>query len=87
MMFKRDPDKEAIRFVGAALLDPDLAREYRDQQAAAAQAVADRTIPIGEYEGLIASWLRKKGYAATPSAITRAMTEVHTSKDAELADA
>jgi len=84
MMFKRDPDKEAVRFVGAALLDPELAREYRDRQAAAAQAVADRTIPRGEYEGVVAAWLRSVGYAATPAAITRAMADVHTSKDADL---
>lgn len=81
MMFKRDPDKEAVRFVGAALLDPALARGYRDRQVAVAQAVADREIAIGEYEGLVASWLRQRGYAATPSAVTRAMAEVHTSKD------
>ncbi|HEY6815009.1 MAG TPA: SAM-dependent methyltransferase [Croceibacterium sp.] len=84
MMFKRDPDKEAVRFVGAALLDPALAREYRDRQAAAAQAVADHEIPRGEYEGVVATWLRRQGYAATPAAITRAMAEVHTSKDADL---
>ncbi|ALX16839.1 hypothetical protein P350_34985 [Burkholderia cepacia JBK9] len=81
MMFKRDPDKEAVRFVGAALLDPELAREYRDRQAAAAQAVADHEIPLGEYEGVVASWLRRQGFAATPAAVTRAMEAVHTSKD------
>ncbi|NTZ05005.1 SAM-dependent methyltransferase [Burkholderia metallica] len=81
MMFKRDPDKEAVRFVGAALLDPELARAYRDRQAAAAQAVANHEIPLGEYEGVVASWLRRQGFAATPAAVTRAMEEVHTSKD------
>ncbi|WP_052140614.1 SAM-dependent methyltransferase [Janthinobacterium lividum] len=81
MMFKRDPNLEAVRFVGAALLDPGLAREYYNRQVTAAQAVADRTIPVGEYEGVVASWLRQQGYAATPSAVTRAMAEVHTSKD------
>lgn len=85
MMFKRDPDKEAIRFIGAALLDPELALRYRDRQATVAQAVAQRTIPLSEYEGLIASWLRQQGYATTPSAVTRAMAEVHTSKDGLIA--
>lgn len=81
MMFKRDPDKEAVRFVGAALLDSVLACGYRDHQAAAAKDVADRKMPIGEYEEVVASWLRQHGYATTPSAVTRALTEVHTSKD------
>jgi Precorrin-4 methylase len=85
MMFKRDPDKEAVRFVGAALIDPALARAYRDRQAAAAQAVVDHKIPIGEYEGMVASWLRQQGYAATPSAVTRAMADVRTSKDSLVA--
>jgi hypothetical protein len=84
MMFKRDPDREAVRFVGAALIDPELARGYRDRQAYAAKAVADREIPVGEYEGLVASWLRQQGFAATPAAVTRAMAEVHTSKDDEI---
>jgi hypothetical protein len=84
MMLKRDPDKEAVRFVGDALIRPELAQEYRDRQGEAARAVAERRIPLGEYEGQVAAWLREQGYAATPSAITRAMKNVHINAEADL---
>lgn len=84
MMLKRDPDKEAVRFVGDALLKPDLAQEYCDRQGAAAQDVVDGKIALGAYEGQVAAWLRDKGYAATPSAITRAMENVRINDEADL---
>jgi hypothetical protein len=77
MMCKRDPEKDAVRFVGDALLRPDLARLYCDEQSAANQDLADGKLPLGEYEGRVATWLYRKGYATTPSAITRAMGNVH----------
>jgi hypothetical protein len=84
MMMKRDPDKEAVRFVGDALLRPDLAQDYCDRQSEAARAVAEGRIPLGAYEGQVAAWLREQGYAATPAAITRAMQDVHISEEADL---
>lgn len=85
MMLKRDPDKDAVRFVGDAMLKPDLAREYRDRQGAASQAVTERKIALGEYEGKVTKWLRQKGYTTTPSAITRAMDNVHVNTEADAA--
>ncbi|HYD37242.1 MAG TPA: SAM-dependent methyltransferase [Allosphingosinicella sp.] len=79
MLFKRDPDLEAVRFIGAALVDPDLADAYRDQQKAAHEAMANREITPAQYEDRLAIWFRSQGYASTPAAVSRAMNGVHTS--------
>jgi hypothetical protein len=84
MMFKRDPEREAVRFVGDALLRPELARGYRDRQAEARDDVASGKIPLGDYEGQVSGWLRAHGYATTPAAITRAMKDVHVNQEADL---
>ncbi|HWT13198.1 MAG TPA: SAM-dependent methyltransferase [Allosphingosinicella sp.] len=84
MMLKRDPDKEAVRFVGDALVRPDLATAYRDRQGAAAADVAAGRISLGDYEGQVAAWLRDKGYATTPSSVTRAMKDVRVGAEADL---
>lgn len=84
MMLKRDPDKEAVRFVSAGLRDPALAQAYRDRQSEAARAVADGELPLSDYEEKVAVWLRAQGYAATPAAITRAMEDVHINQEADL---
>lgn len=81
MMFKRDPEKEATRFVGDALLRPELAGAYHDLQDAAAAEVESGTMPLGEYEGVVGAWLQQHGYATTPAAITRAMEHVVVGED------
>lgn len=87
MMLKRDPDKDAVRFVGDALIKPDLARAYRDRLGEVNYTVKRGEVPIGEYEGLISKWLRQQGYATTPAAITRATEDVliHDEADVVLA--
>ena len=77
MMFKRDPAIEAVRFVNDALLHPPLAQGYCDRQADAAEQVDTRTLPLGEYEGQVAAWLRETGYATTPAAITIAAADIY----------
>lgn len=84
MMFKRDPEGEAVRFVGDALLQPDLAQAYRDCQHAAATGVSAGSLPLGAYEGEVATWLRSKGYATTPAAITRATADIYVPEEGEL---
>lgn len=83
MMLKRDPEKEATRFVGAALLDPELAGGYRDVQEQAADQVEAGALGISDYEGRMIVWLRDRGYATTPAAITRATAEVKISAELE----
>lgn len=87
MMLKRDPDADARRFVGDALLRPELARGYCEQQEAASREVTEGRLSLGAYEGRVATWLRGEGYATTPAAITRAMQHVHINEDAELISA
>lgn len=76
MMFKRDPEAEAVRFVGDALVKPDLARDYLDRQETAAADAAASRIDLAAYEGEVAAWFRARGYATTPGAVTRAMKDV-----------
>lgn len=87
MMLKRDPESDATRFIGDALIQPELAQNYFDQQALANQGVDDGTMSIGDYEGQVAKWLRQQGYATTPAAITRAMRDAHVNEVADLATA
>lgn len=77
MLFKRDPEREAIRFVGAALINPDLAEAYRERQRAEHDALLQGRISPAEYEGRLAAWFLAQGYPATPSAVTQAMKGVH----------
>jgi hypothetical protein len=77
MMFKRDPSKEAVRFVEAALLDRQLAVAYRDHQHTIKHTFDAGTLSPAEYEGRVSGWLLDKGYATTASAITKAMKGVH----------
>lgn len=76
MLFKRDPEREAIRFVGAALINPALAEAYRERQRAEREALAQGKISPAEYEGRLATWFLAQGYPATPSAVTQAMKGV-----------
>lgn len=76
MMFKRDPQQEAVRFVGAALLDSQLAVGYRDYQNGVKQEFDARSLSPAEYEGYISAWLLNQGYATTASAISKAMKGV-----------
>ena len=77
MMFKRDPQQEAVRFVGAALLDSQLAIGYRDYQEAMKYQFETGDISPAEYEGSISAWLLNQGYATTVSAITHAIKGVN----------
>jgi len=52
MMFKRDPQQEAVRFVGAALLDSQLAVGYRDYQEAIKHEFEGGEIFPADYEGI-----------------------------------
>ncbi|HEX5182638.1 MAG TPA: SAM-dependent methyltransferase [Allosphingosinicella sp.] len=83
MMCKRDPEREAVRFVGDALIRPALAQDYRDRQAAARDGYARRSLTLSDYEGDVSDWLRAKGYATTPAAVTRAMKDVHVNAEEE----
>jgi hypothetical protein len=76
MMFKRDPQQEAVRFVGAALLDSQLAVGYRDYQEAIKHEFEGGEIFPADYEGSISTWLLNQGYATTASAITHAIKGV-----------
>ena len=76
MMFKRDPQLEAVRFVGAALLDSQLAVGYRDYQEAIKHQFEAGDISPADYEGSISTWLLNQGYATTASSITYAMKGV-----------
>ncbi|WP_230473410.1 SAM-dependent methyltransferase [Dyella choica] len=77
MMFKRDPLQEATRFVGAALLDPRLAHDYRDKLNAVKQSFDEGNVSPAAYECDISEWLIDKGYATTPSAVRQATKEVY----------
>ncbi len=72
MMFKRDPQQEAVRFVGAALLDPDLAVSYRDRLSDVKHVFDKGTMTPADYENGMSEWLIEQGYATTPSAIRQA---------------
>jgi hypothetical protein len=87
MMCKRDPDTDAVRFVGDALLDPGLARDYCDRQGAAGRDVASGQLALADYEGRLVRWLREKGYATTPAAITSAVDDVQVNAEADLVTA
>lgn len=76
MMFKREPQQEAVRFVGAALLDSQLAVGYRDYQEAIKHEFEGGEISPADYEGSISTWLLNQGYATTASAITHAIKGV-----------
>jgi hypothetical protein len=76
MMFKRDPEQEAVRFVNAALLDAQLASAYRDCQAKVKTRLDCGDYSPADYEGRVSDWLLDKGYATTAAAIRRAMQGV-----------
>jgi hypothetical protein len=76
MMFKRDPDQEAVRFVGAALLDLELAVAYQEFQRVRKQCFEGGEISPAEYEAQMSNWLMNKGFATTAPAIRRAIKGV-----------
>jgi hypothetical protein len=80
MMFKRDPRQEAVRFVGAALLNVELATAYRDELLAVKRAFDEGSASPAVYESSVSEWLIEKGYATTPSAIRQATQEVQVYK-------
>jgi hypothetical protein len=77
MMFKADPDKEADRFVDAALRRPYLADSYRAKQQVEHAARRRGEITLSEYQAALCDWLLEQGFATTPSAITHAVPSVH----------
>lgn len=71
MMFKQDPATDAERFVREALRSPYLADSYRAQQGVEHAAIQRGEITPAEYQSRLCAWLFERGYATTPSAITK----------------
>lgn len=76
MMFKADPDKEADRFVEAALRRPYLADSYRAKQQVEHAARRRGEIDPCQYQDVLCRWFAEKGYATTTAAVTRSVRAV-----------
>jgi hypothetical protein len=76
MLFKRDPETEAQRFIGDALLKPYLADCYRAKQQVENAALDRGEITPSHYQGALADWLLQQGYATTSGMVTKAMRGV-----------
>jgi len=76
MMFKAEPAREAERFVHDALRRPYLADSYQAQQQVEHAALMRDEIAPSQYQAALCDWLRSKGYATTPAAVTQAIQGV-----------
>ena len=76
MIFKADPETEAVRFVDDALRRPYLADSYRAKQQVEHAALMREEIEPGQYQAALCDWLMKQGYATTPRAVTSAIGAV-----------
>ena len=76
MLFKRDRDADAKRFIEDALKDTALANEYQQVQEQKHNALKQQLITKTEYEALLVKWFLDKGYATTPGAVTTAFKGV-----------
>jgi hypothetical protein len=76
MMFKADPDKEADRFVDAALRRPYLADSYRAKQHVEHGARRRGEITPAQYQEAMCRWFIEQGFATTPAAATRSIRAV-----------
>ena len=74
LLFKRDPDTEASRFLEDALRVPELAEEYSAQQHRVHADLSNGSIGISDYEAQLAAWFLDRGYATTPGAATKAIS-------------
>ncbi len=72
MLFKRDVNTEAEAFVEEAIKNTALAREYAAKQKTEHTALKNKEISASDYEARIVKWFLDKGFATTPSAVTRA---------------
>lgn len=83
MLFKRDRNEDAKLFIEEALKSPELANEYYEKQQAEYASLIRKEINYSDYEARLVKWFLDKGYATTPSAVTKAMKGVQVANDEE----